>query len=53
MDLPNKQLTHRGRVTKKYQEGEKNIVEVEVWVEDVDGENTTPGSATITLPSRE
>ena len=52
MDLPNQRLTQKGKVTKKYQEGERNIVEVEIWVEDAEGKNTTPGSATVTLPSR-
>ena len=52
MDPPDQRLTHKGKVTRKYQEGDRNIVELEIWVENADGQNTTPGSAIVTLPSR-
>ena len=52
MDLPNRRLTHKGKITKKYQEGIRHIVELEIWVENADGKTTTPGSAVVTLPSR-
>ena len=52
MDLPDRRLTQRGRVVKKHQEGGHNIVELEIWSENEQGEPTTPGTAVVTLPSR-
>ena len=52
MDEPNQDIVCRGVVTKKYQEGESNIVELDVWTENPAGQKTTPGVATVTLPSR-
>lgn len=52
MDLPGKELKIRGAVKRKYQEGQENLVELEVWVENADGQKTTPGSAVVALPSR-
>jgi acyl dehydratase len=44
----------RGRVTRKLlADGDRPAVELEVWGENQRGENTTPGHATILLPSRE
>ena len=63
MDYPRKMKTMRepqdgetwlckGRVTKKYVEGDKHFVECEIWVENGKGVKTTPGSALVILPSR-
>lgn len=52
MDLLNKEITARGMVTAKRQEGGENIVELDVWTENADGQKTTPGTATVILPSR-
>jgi len=52
MDQPNKQITARGVVTAKKQENGQNIVELDVWAEDAEGKKTTPGTATVVLPSR-
>ncbi|MEX2245890.1 MAG: MaoC/PaaZ C-terminal domain-containing protein [Dehalococcoidia bacterium] len=52
MDLLNKPITVKGVVTGKKQEGGENIVELDVWTEDADGKKTTPGTATVALPSR-
>ena len=52
MDEPNQDITCRGVITKKYQEGEQNLVELDVWTENPQGQKTTPGSAVVTLPSR-
>ena len=52
MDVPGDTLTCRGRVTRKYQEGDENLVECEMWLENGKGEKTTPGAATVVLPSR-
>ena len=44
----------RGRVARKYlAEGDRPAVDLEVWAENQRGENTTPGAATVLLPSRE
>jgi len=40
-----------GVVSKKYEEGEEHLVDLEIWVENGKGEKTTRGSATVVLPS--
>ena len=47
-------VTHfcKGKVTKKYVEGEEHFVECDIWVEDNKGKLTTPGTATAVLPSK-
>ena len=52
MDVVHSTLTARGKVAKKYQEDAKNLVDLEVWVENDKGEVTTPGRAVMALPSR-
>ncbi|MGH7001266.1 MAG: hypothetical protein ACREEA_07145 [Stellaceae bacterium] len=42
----------KGRVTKKYVDGADHLVDCEIWLENTKGEKTTPGSATVLLPSR-
>jgi acyl dehydratase len=42
----------KGTVTNKCVEDDQHIVECEIWVENEKGERTTPGSATVILPSR-
>ena len=37
---------------KKYIDGGNNLVDCEIWLENAQGEKTTPGSATVILPSR-
>lgn len=52
MDYPNEDLRCRGKV-KDVSLGEgENLVEVDIWLENQRGEVTTPGSATVALPSR-
>jgi hypothetical protein len=43
----------KGTVTKKYAQDSEHIVECDIWVENGKGEKTTPGKATVALPSRE
>src|SRR5204863_351083 len=44
----------RGRVARKYlADGDRPAVDCEIWGENQRGETTTPGHATILLPSRE
>ena len=52
MDMPDSPVTAKGVVTRKYQEQGANLVDCEIWLENKDGEKTTPGSATVALPSR-
>jgi acyl dehydratase len=52
MDQPGTQVVCKGRVTKKYVEGADHMVDCEIWLENAKGEKTTPGSATVILPSR-
>ena len=52
MDMLNKQITAKGVVTAKRQENGENLVDLDVWTEDADGKKTTPGTATVALPSR-
>ena len=52
MDQPGTKVVCKGRVTKKYTAGADHLVDCEIWLENVKGEKTTPGSATVILPSR-
>ncbi len=52
MDYPNDPLTCRGKVTKKYVQDGKHMADCEIWLENGKGEKTTPGSATVILPTR-
>jgi acyl dehydratase len=50
MDMIDKDIVARGVVKAKRQEDGRNLVDLEVWVEDPDGNKTTPGEATVALP---
>jgi acyl dehydratase len=52
MDQPGAKVVCKGRVTRKYVEGVNHLVDCEIWLENTKGEKTTPGSATVILPSR-
>ncbi len=52
MDIPGTPITAKGVVTRKYQEQGANLVDCQIWLENKDGEKTTPGSATVALPQR-
>ncbi len=52
MDIPGDVLTCKGTVTRKYQESGQNLVDCDIWLENGKGETTTPGTATVQLPSR-
>jgi hypothetical protein len=52
MDEPDQDILCRGVVTKKYQDAGKNCVELDVWTEKPDGAKTSPGTALVTLPSK-
>ena len=42
----------KGKVTKKYAEDSEHYVNCNIWVENEKGEVTTPGRATVILPSK-
>jgi len=52
MDYPNQDIACRGVVTGKRQEGSENLVELEIWTENPEGQKTSPGTAVVALPSR-
>ncbi|TET40011.1 MAG: acyl dehydratase [Dehalococcoidia bacterium] len=51
-DFPGEDLVCKGRVANKYVKDGEHIVECEIWTENPGGEKTTPGNATVILPSR-
>ena len=53
MDFPGRPITAKGTVIRKYREGGQNLVDCNIWLENDQGERTTPGSATVALPSRQ
>ncbi len=53
MDVPGKRIYGKGVVTKKYIENGQHLVECELWLENEDGQKTTPGAAVVALPSRD
>ncbi len=52
MDYPAQEMTCRGTISRKYQENGENLVDLTIWTENPDGQKTTPGTATVVLPSR-
>jgi acyl dehydratase len=52
MDPPGKPITAKGAVSRKYQQDEEYLVDCHIWLENGEAEQTTPGSATVALPSR-
>jgi acyl dehydratase len=52
MDQPGNDLAIKATVTAKKQEDGKNLVELEVWTENPEGQKTSPGTAVVELPSR-
>ena len=42
----------KGKIKKKYTENDEHLVDLEIWVENGKGEPTTPGRATVMLPSK-
>lgn len=49
---PKDTITMRGKVVKKYTEGDNNLVECELFVVNQHGQNAIVGEATVSLPSR-
>jgi acyl dehydratase len=49
MDMPDSEMTLGGKVTRKWEEAGKRLAEVELWVKNAKGQNTTPGTAVVRL----
>jgi acyl dehydratase len=49
MDYPGQEMTCRGTITRKYQENGENLVDLEIWAENPQGQKTTLGTATVSL----
>ena len=49
---PGDTITAHGRVVKKYTEGGRNLVELDLWAENQEGVTTSTGKTTVILPSR-
>lgn len=52
MDYPGQELTCKGVVTAKRQEDGENLVDLDIWTENPQGQRTTPGKAIVALPGR-
>ncbi len=52
MDYPGQELICKGVVTAKRQEGGENLVDLDIWTQNPQGQKTTPGTATVALPVR-
>lgn len=52
MDYPNQDILCRGIVTRKYVENGEHLVDLDIWTENPEGQKTSPGTATVALPSR-
>ena len=52
MDVPDQDLTCKGKVTKKYVQDNECLVELDIWTENAQGERTVTGTALVSLPSR-
>ena len=52
MDAPGAPITAKGTITRKYEENGEHLVDCDIWLENAEAQNTTPGSATVALPSR-
>ena len=52
MDDAKQEIICRGVITKKYDEGDTHFVELDIWTENPEGKKTSPGTAVVTLPSR-
>jgi acyl dehydratase len=52
MDYPGQDLRCRGKVTAISEPDGEYLVDLDIWIENPSGEVTTPGTATVSLPSR-
>jgi acyl dehydratase len=53
LDFPDQDLRCRGTVTDIADRDGEHLVDLDIWIEDPSGTVTTPGTATVALPSRQ
>jgi len=53
LDYPNQDLYCRGVVRTVSRQASRHLAELDVWIENAGGQVTTPGTAVVTLPSRQ
>jgi len=53
MGFPGDTLICKGRVVKKYQEADENLIDCDIYVENQDKIKVVPASVTVSLPSKE
>jgi hypothetical protein len=49
MDFPDRELTCGGKVIRKWEDGGRKLVDLQLWTENDEGKKTTPGAATVEL----
>jgi acyl dehydratase len=49
MDFPDRELTCGGKVVRKWEDGGRKLVDLQLWTENDEGKKTTPGTATVEL----
>jgi hypothetical protein len=52
MPIVGEVLCNKGKVTKKYVEGDEHLLDLDVWCDNLDGECLVTGKATVRLASR-
>ena len=52
MDEPGTPVYAKGNIKKKYTKDDENVLECDIWLEDHQGNKTTPGYAVVTLPNK-
>ena len=52
MNYPGETITCRGKINRKYVEGDKHCLECVIWAENSSSEKTVTGTATIIIPAR-
>ncbi len=50
--FPGDTITCKGKITRKFQEGGQNLIEMDIWAETQKGQKTVQGTAVAALPSR-
>ncbi len=53
MNHPGDLMSMKGKVVRKYRQGDERLVDLEVWVENARIGVTSPGAATVRLPARD
>ncbi len=52
MNFPGEAIICQGKVSKKYIENGEHFIECNIWAENVKGEKTVTGKATVIIPAR-